>query len=69
MGVSEKCKLTGSNSGEERFDSVFWKKKVDGTQNLTYNGKMIPKVLGPTNEKMQNWKNWFWLYYDLDLVK
>ena len=59
MGVSEKCVLTGSNLAGERFDSVFWKNKVDGTQNLTYNGKMMPKVLGPTNEKMQNWKNWF----------
>ena len=25
MGGSEKYKLTGTNSGEERFDSVFWK--------------------------------------------
>ena len=59
MCVSEKCVLTGSNLAGERFDNVFWKNKVDGTQNLTYNGKMMPKVLGPTNEKMQNWKNWF----------
>ena len=54
MGISENCKLTATNLAEERFDSVFWKNKVDGTQNLTYNGKMMPKVLGPTNEKMQN---------------
>ena len=59
MGVSEKCKLTSTFLAGKRFDSVFWKNKVDGTQNLTYNGKMMPKVLGPTNEKMQNWKNWF----------
>ena len=59
MGISENCKLTATNLAGERFDSVFWKNKVDGTQNLTYNGKMMPKVIGPTNEKMQNWKNWF----------
>ena len=59
MGVSEKCVLTESNLAGERFDIVFWKNKVDGTQNLTYNGKMMPQVVGPTNEKMQNWKNWF----------
>ena len=52
MCGSEKCKLTASNSGEERFDSVFWKNKIDGTQNLIYNGKMMPKVLEPTIEKM-----------------
>ena len=69
MGVSEKCKLTASNLGGERFDSMFWENKVDGTQNLTYNGKMMPKVLGPTIEK--KWKIGkidFWLYYDLHLV-
>ena len=59
MGVSEKCKLTATFLAGERFDSVFWKNKVGGTQNLTYDGKIMPKVLGPTNEKMQNWKNWF----------
>ena len=59
MGVSEKCVVTLTFLAGERFDSVFWKNKVDGTQNLTYNEKMMPKVLGPTNEKMQNWKNWF----------
>ena len=59
MGVSKKCVVMLTNLAGERFDSVFWKNKVDGTQNLTYNGKMMPKVLGPTNEKMQNWKNWF----------
>ena len=52
MGVSEKCKLTGTFLAGERFDSVFWKNKVDGTQNLIHNGKMVPKVLGPTVEKM-----------------
>ena len=51
MGVSEKCKLTSTFLAGEIFDSVFWKNKVDGIQNLTYNGKMMPKVLGPTNEK------------------
>ena len=61
MGISENCKLTATNLAGERFDSVFWKNKVDGTQNLTYNGKMMPKVLGPTIEKMKNWKNWFWI--------
>ena len=59
MGVSKKCVVMLTNLAGERFDSVFWKNKVDGTQNLTYNGKMMPKVIGPTNEKMQNWKNWF----------
>ena len=29
------------------------KNKVDGTQNLTYNGKMMSKMLGPTHEKME----------------
>ena len=51
MGVSKKCVVMLTNLAGERFDSVFWKNKVDGTQNLTYNGKMMPKVLGPTNEK------------------
>ena len=59
MGISENCNLSATNLAGERFDNAFWKNKVDGTQNLTYNGKMMPKVLGPTNEKMQNWKNWF----------
>ena len=49
--ICEKCKLIGAFLAGERFDSVFWKNKVDGTQNLTYNGKMMPKVLGPTSEK------------------
>ena len=61
MGISENCKLTATNLAGERFDTVFWKNKVDGTQNLTYNVKMMPKVLGPTIEKMENWKNWFWI--------
>ena len=61
MGVSEKCVLMATFLAGERFDSVLWKNKVDGTQNLTYNGKMMPKVLGPTSEKMENWKNWFWI--------
>ena len=52
MGVSEKCKLTGTNSGEERFDTIFWQNKIDGTQNLIHNGKIMPKVLGPTIEEM-----------------
>ena len=59
MGVSEKCVKTLTNLAGERFDSVFWKNKVDGTQKLTYNGKMMPKVFGLTIEKMENWKNWF----------
>ena len=54
MGVSEKRKLTGSNSGEERFKVLLCENKVDGTQNLTYNEKMMPKVLEPTIEK--KWK-------------
>ena len=60
MCVSEKCKLTSTFLAGERFDSVFWKNKVDGTQNLTYtgNGKMMPEVLGLTIEKMENGKNW-----------
>ena len=57
MSVSEKCKLTASNSGEERFKVLLCENKVDGTQNLTYNEKMMPKVLEPTIEKMENWKN------------
>ena len=44
MGVSEKCKLTASNSGEERFKVLLCENKVDGTQNLIYNGKMIGAV-------------------------
>ena len=56
MGVSEKCKLMASNSGEERFQVLLCENKVDGTQNLTYNEKMMPKVLEPTIEKMENWK-------------
>ena len=57
MGVSEKCILTASKSGEERFKVLFCENKVDGTQNLTYNGKMMPQVLESTIEKMENWKN------------
>ena len=59
MGVSKKCVVMLTNLAGERFDSVFWKNKVDGTQNLTYNGKLMPKVVGSTSEKMENWKNWF----------
>ena len=51
MDVNEKCVVTASNLAGERFDSVFWKNKVNGTQNLSYNEKMMPKVLGPTIEK------------------
>ena len=57
MGVSEKCILTASKSGEESFKVLLCENKVDGTQNLTYNEKMMPKVLEPTIEKMENWKN------------
>ena len=57
MGVSEECKLTGSNSGEERFQVLLCENKVDGTQKLIYNRKMAPKVPEPTIEKMENWKN------------
>ena len=57
MGVSEKCKLTASNSGEERFQVLIFENKADGTQNLIYNRKMAPKVPEPTIEKMENWKN------------
>ena len=68
MGVSEKCKLTGSNLAEERFDSVFWKNKIDGTQNLIYNGKWCQKCSDPQLKKCKIGKIDFWLYYDLDLV-
>ena len=54
MGVSKKCVVMLTNLAGERFDSVFWKNKVDGTENLTYNGKIIPEVLGPTIEEMEN---------------
>ena len=57
MGVSEKCKLMASNSGEERFQVLLCENKVDGTQNLIYNKKMAHKVPEPTIEKMENWKN------------
>ena len=57
MGVSEKYKLTASNSGEESFQVLLCENKVDGTQNLIYNRKMAPKVPEPTIEKMENWKN------------
>ena len=49
--ICERCKLIAAFLAGERFDSVFWKNKVDGTQNLTYNGKLMPKVVGPTSEK------------------
>ena len=51
MGVSEKCILTASKSGEERFKVLLCENKVDCTQNLTYNEKMMPKVLEATIEK------------------
>ena len=56
MGVSENNVVMLTNLAGERFDSVFWKNKVDGTQNLTYNGKLMPKVVGPTSEKKKNGK-------------
>ena len=59
--VYEKCILSVICLGGKNFDIFVWKNKVDGTQNLTYNEKMMPKVLGPTIEKMENWKNWFWI--------
>ena len=57
MGVSEKCKLTGTNSGEERFQVLLYGNKVNGTQKLKYDRKIAPKVPEPTIEKMENWKN------------
>jgi len=51
MSVSEKWKLTFRNSGEERFKMLLFENKVDGTQNLIYNGKMRSKVLEPIIEK------------------
>ena len=57
MEVTEKCMLTWSDSGEERFQVLLCENKVNGTQNLIYNGKMMPKVLEPAIEKVENWKN------------
>ena len=53
MGVREKCILTASESGEERFKVLLCENKVDGTQNLTYNEKMMPKVIELIIEKME----------------
>jgi len=49
LGGGEKShNLTRSNSSEERFKVLHCENKVDGTQKLTYNGKIIPKVYEPT---------------------
>ena len=57
MCGSEKYKLTGSNSGEERFDSVFWKNKVDGTQNFDISWKSALEVTKPTIENRKYHEN------------
>ena len=41
------AKLTTSKSGKESFKVLLCEKKVDETQNLTYNERMMPKVVEP----------------------
>ena len=59
MDVSEWCIVTRTFSGEERLWVVLWENKVNGTQKLIHIGKMMPKMVEPTIENMENWKNSF----------
>ena len=54
MGVSEKCVVMATYLAGERFDSVFWKNKVDGTQHLTFYGKIKNDA---RSVRTHNWKN------------
>ena len=55
--ICEKCKLMGAFLGGERFDIVFWKNKVDGTQKLGQTRKLPLKVVKPTIENRKNLEN------------
>ena len=59
MDVSEWCIVTRTFSDEERLWVVLWENKVNGTQKLIYIEKIIPKMVEPTIENMENWKNSF----------
>ena len=52
MRVSQKCKLTATFSAGERFDNLFWKNKVDGTQKFVLTWKLALKVEKPTIDKI-----------------
>ena len=52
--ICEKCKLIVTLLARERFDSVFWKNKVNGTQKLRQTWKLALKVAKPTIENRKN---------------
>ena len=52
--IREKCKLIAAFLAGERFDSVFWKNKVNGTQKLRQTWKLALKVAKPTIENRKN---------------
>ena len=51
-GLYCKFKLTTTFLAGEKFDSLFWKNKVDSTQNLTYKWENDAK-----SAQTPNWKN------------
>ena len=55
--ICEKCKLMGAFWDGERFNSVFWKNRVDGTQKFVQTWKLALKVVKPTIENLKNLEN------------
>ena len=55
--IYEKCKLMGAFLAGERFNNVFWKNRVDGTQKLVQTWKLALKVVKPTIENRKNLEN------------
>ena len=52
--ICEKCKLIAAFLAGERFDSVFWKNKVNGTQKLRQTWKLALEVAKSTIENRKN---------------
>ena len=66
--VSENCILTMAFSGEDSFEVLLWSNRMNGTQKMIHVGKMMPKVVEPTIENVEDGKIHFWSYCDLELV-
>ena len=49
-----KVQVNGGILAGERFDSVFWKNKVDGAQKFVLTWKLALKVEKPTIENRKN---------------
>ena len=55
--VCEMCKLMLTFLAGKRFDNVFWKNKVDGTQKFGQTWKLALKLEKPTIENRKNLEN------------